>query len=117
MHLRLPCCLIGYAFYLLLAAPLHAQGGGRTPALLLNMLEEPPPAASVREDNIEALPGPAESSDDDRKFRARVTQLPLYDWWRHPGVSLSIGVNGAGFDVAEAVRDRINVRIGGEFLR
>lgn len=59
----------------------------------------------------------AEATQDDRKYRGRVAQLPLYDWWRHPGVSVSVGLNGVGVDVAEAFRQRINVRVGAEFLR
>ena len=82
---------------------------------------------------LEVPPGPSEGvaapamerpvsegaggSQDDRKFRGQVTQLPLYDWWRHPGVSVSLGINGVGVDVAEALRQSINVRVGAEFLR
>lgn len=64
-----------------------------------------------------ADPRPAEATQDDRKYRGRVAQLPLYDWWRHPGVSVSVGINGVGVDVAEAFRQHINLRVGAEFLR
>lgn len=77
----------------------------------------PSASSSVDVDAPEPAAGhPAEASQDDRKFRARVTQKPLYDWWRHPGVSVSVGINGVGVDVAEAVRQGINVRVGAEFL-
>lgn len=78
------------------------------------------PSASSSADVDEGAPSEPRldgASQDDRKFRARVTQKPLYDWWRHPGVSVGVGINGVGVDVAEAVRQGINVRVGAEFLR
>lgn len=63
------------------------------------------------------VPGSQSRADrGDRSYRSRVAQTPLYDWWRHPGVSVSAGINGVGVDVAEAVRQGINVRVGAEFL-
>ncbi len=83
------------------------------------LVDAPAPtvSSSSSADAPEAARATEGATQDARKFRGRVTQLPLYDWWKHPGVSASIGLNGVGVDVAEAVRERVNLRVGAEFLR
>lgn len=43
--------------------------------------------------------------------------IPTSQLWKHPGLGLSVGVNGIGIDIAEAVGQHFNVRAGGEFFR
>ena len=91
----------------------HAQDGTFSAALLGDAPHLSNSAGAAAPDDGAAPDG----TQDDRKYRSRVTQLPLFDWWRHPGLSLTLGLNGVGVDLAEAVRDRVNIRIGAEFAR
>ena len=45
------------------------------------------------------------------------SRIPNSQLWKHPGVSLSVGVNGIGIDFAEGIGQHFNVRAGGEYYR
>jgi hypothetical protein len=45
------------------------------------------------------------------------TLVPTRELWRHPGIGIQLGINGAGIDFAEPLGQHFNVRIGGEYLR
>lgn len=47
----------------------------------------------------------------------KLALIPNSQLWKHPGVSLSVGINGIGIDVAEGIGQHFNVRAGGEYFR
>lgn len=111
---RTAACIL----FLICCAPLRAQVKEHSSALLRDVLDDRGTPGATERDTDAGEARPLQKDDqEDRRFRSRVTQTPLYDWWHHPGVSVSLGANGGGIDLAEAVRDRINVRVGAEFLR
>ena len=113
MHIHQLSSTFVFASTVLFSTLLPAQ----VDALSAALLRDGPTSSSISDTaarDAEVLP---EAAQDDRKFRSRVTQLPLYDWWHHPGLSVSVGINGVGVDVAEAIRERVNIRVGAEFAR
>ena len=46
----------------------------------------------------------------------RLTGFSTGELWKHPGIGISVGVNGVGLDIAEPLGQRFNVRVGGEYL-
>ncbi|SEB75552.1 hypothetical protein [Terriglobus roseus] len=45
------------------------------------------------------------------------TRLPTRELWKHPGLGISVGLNGIGLDIAEPMGQHFNVRAGGEYLK
>lgn len=55
--------------------------------------------------------GPKEPTHD------KSLRIPTSQLWKHPGLGLSVGVNGIGLDIAEGISQHVNIRAGGEFYR
>ena len=47
----------------------------------------------------------------------KLTRVPSKDLWKHPGIGVSVGINGVGIDIAEPLGQHFNVRAGGEYLQ
>jgi hypothetical protein len=51
------------------------------------------------------------------KSRERAAREPVTGLWKHPGIGISVGVNGVGLDLAEPIGQHFNIRAGGEYLQ
>ena len=47
----------------------------------------------------------------------KLTRVPSKGLWKHPGIGVSVGINGVGVDIAEPLGQHFNVRAGGEYLK
>lgn len=50
-------------------------------------------------------------------LREKAALVPTKELWKHPGLGIHIGVNGAGLEIAEPLGQHFNARVGGEYFR
>lgn len=51
------------------------------------------------------------------ELRSKGGYIPTSDLWKHPGIGLSVGINGIGLELAEPIAQHFNVRAGGGYFR